>query len=116
VIPARKTLDFSKRRREKEPRSAVKPARRGKDPLVGRFFHTWKADTEGKRQIQYQGQIVARVRQLYLVQFFSWLDGCPTNEELWSFDMLKQACFYKTRESWNHAGGLELRRRHGRTS
>jgi hypothetical protein len=54
-----------------------RPVSPGKDPLVGRGFHTF--DTSGK--VLWQGEVIAALSGgRYLAQLFSWLHGGPTQQ------------------------------------
>ena len=65
-----------------------------KSALVGKFFHTFE---DGK--IQYQGQILSSEPDNYfLVQYFSWIDGGTTNQELIPFSEMPGWKFYQTEE------------------
>ena len=47
--------------------------------LVGRWFHSFHSET---KNVDWQGQIVANpTPTTYLVQLYSWLDGCATNQQ-----------------------------------
>jgi hypothetical protein len=57
--------------------------RKTKDPLVGKYFHSVKAD---KEMIEWQGLITARVDTAngvaYLLQLYEWIVGCESNQVL----------------------------------
>lgn len=47
-------------------------------PAMGRYFYV--LDEDGR--IHYQGRILRRLRGgWFIVQFFNWIDGSPTNVE-----------------------------------
>jgi hypothetical protein len=58
--------------------------------LVGRWFHSWvpleggdedrHATIRGNRKLQWQGQIVDRAGSLYIVELYSWWDGCANGQ------------------------------------
>jgi hypothetical protein len=72
-----------------------------KDPLVGKYFHSVGTDRE---TISWQGQIIARAGDSYLLQLFEWFTGSESNQTLvpaaemdhWLFDDSPEAmnCFY----------------------
>lgn len=59
---------------------------RAYDTLEGRWFHSWIDDSESEHKsphrrnglaVEWQGQILERVDDSYLVQTYSWWDGSP---------------------------------------
>lgn len=55
---------------------------KGKDPLEGKYFHTFTHPGESL-EVQFQGVILSRVNpNMYLIQYFEWFCGTPTNERL----------------------------------
>lgn len=82
-LEARKVTDGRERRREPFER----------DPLIGRFFHSFSAHGE----IQWQGYIEAKINDgHYLVQLFDWMLGDPSTERVVSLDMMREWKLYRT--------------------
>jgi hypothetical protein len=74
--------------------------------IVGMFFHSF--DDSGK--IKYQGVVTKDLENgSFMVLFFSWLDGSPTNQEITSFETMKDWHFYQTdkemRLAWHREQG-----------
>ena len=71
-----------------------------KGSLVGKFFHTFE---DGK--LSHQGQILsAEADDYFLIQYFSWIDGGTTNQELIPFSDMPNWRFYGTDEAMIEAG------------
>jgi hypothetical protein len=88
-------LKIRGRRGVKKPAAAAAPT----DPLVGNYFHS-----RGDRgQIVWQGEVVARVGDAYLVQLFSWLDGRDTNRKVVPVSVMSTWTFYADAESMRDA-------------
>ncbi len=72
--------------------------------LEGRFFHTWRdpRDDDGDhvtvragRVLERQGRVVSRVSgDSYLVEWFSWWDGCPNGQQLVTLEGMAGWTFY----------------------
>jgi hypothetical protein len=71
--------------------------------LVGRFFHTWRDPAEAGehstiirgRALNWQGHVVDQIDDaVYLVELFSWLDGCPTDTQIATLDDMRSWTFY----------------------
>jgi hypothetical protein len=60
------------------------------DPLVGKFFHTYRG---GK--IHWQGEVLARVPRtnFYLVQLFEWWLGTPSDQLLVRINSMREWFF-----------------------
>lgn len=72
----------------------------GSENLVGLFF----VGDVGERQ-GHQGHVLAYlVNGFYLVQFFSWAMGDPTNQGVVRLEDLLQAKFYSDHGQWIEAG------------
>ncbi len=72
----------------------------GSQNLVGLFFVGDVGDRRG-----HQGHVLAYlVNGFYLVQFFSWVMGDPTNQGVVRLEDLLQAKFYSDHGQWIEAG------------
>ena len=73
--------------------------------LTGKFFHTFYDD--GEHRIKGQGEVLTEMKPgFYLVQWFSWLSGCETNQELVKVDDMLGWEFYDHQEDWKYNGDL----------
>lgn len=64
--------------------------------LVGKYFHSFLYGGEGEPP-QWQGEVVAAIdAQHYLVQLFSWFDGCPTCLRVVPLSVMTNWEFYAT--------------------
>lgn len=71
-------------------------------PLVGKFFHSLKADGQ---TIEWQGVVKAHVggpTDLYLLQLFEWVTGGETHQELVPSEKMAGWRFYDSAEEMNH--------------
>ncbi len=89
---------------------------RGEDaPLSKKFFHKFE-QCEGYPDpgiLKCQGQIQKEVTEgLYLVRYFSFLDGFPTNEELVKIEDMADWFFYDSAEEMRHSVDYGVARRH----
>ena len=85
--------------------SARKPPAKQQEGLIGYFGHTYTV-FEGKRMIQYQFRIVRKMDDnRYVIQFYSFLDGCPTNLGVFTEEYLlgEDVKLYATEAKWNAA-------------
>src|SRR5215475_4625300 len=69
------------------PVSSTRRPRR--DPLVGRFFHSFEPEAKYPDAptpiVRWQGRVLGRVdSDTYLVELFSWDDGLPNGQQLQS--------------------------------
>ena len=72
----------------------------GSQNLVGLYFVGDVGDRRG-----YQGRVLAYlVNGFYLVQFFSWVMGDPTDQGVVRLEDLLQAKFYSDHAQWIEAG------------
>lgn len=72
----------------------------GSENLVGLFFVGDVGDRRG-----HQGHVLAYlVNGFYLVQFFSWAMGDPSNQGVVKLEDLLQAKFYSDHGQWIEAG------------
>jgi hypothetical protein len=74
-------------------------AKRVKDPLVGKYFHSVKED---RKTIEWQGEITARVGDSYLLQLFEWVAGYESNQSLVPIADLNYWKFYDSAEEMNN--------------
>lgn len=82
------------------------PARRTK-PLVGKFFHKFMDDDRTNAK---QGKVVSHLGEGELLcQFFSWIDGRPTQQKVLVLEDLSAWNFYEDQDEWMHQGGQILR-------
>lgn len=86
----------------KQIRRAPAPERQG---FIGMFLHTFK---EGR--IDWQGKIISKDADVFLVQLYSWMDGGPTNVVMMSMDDIKAARLYGSSWQMNHAYFAEQKR------
>ena len=72
-------------------RSTPTTESRSSNPLVGKFLHFPGRCTCGRRIAEKQGHVVDLVApRIYLIEFFSWLDGAPVGQQLWTLEELMQ--------------------------
>lgn len=75
------------------------------DGIVGRHFHSWRElregeDTRGltvKRDLtlEWQGHVIDRIETgLYLIEIYSWWDGCPAGQRLIPVASMTNWTFY----------------------
>jgi hypothetical protein len=81
-------------------------ARKTRQPegLIGLFGHAYVADEHVGRTIQYQFEIIRRMEgDRYVIQYFSFLDGSPTNVSVMTEAELlgPDVRLYATTELWN---------------
>ena len=63
--------------------------------IIGKFFHT--LDDDGT--IRCQGQILTCViNDTYLVEHYSWWDGCPNGQVMIDVDKMSNWIFYDTNQ------------------
>lgn len=69
--------------------------------IIGKYFHSWidaKDDSEIVRNGKtpgWQGQIISQIAaEKYLVELFSWWDGCPTQQRLCDISEMDGWTFY----------------------
>jgi hypothetical protein len=74
---------------------------RKKDPLIGKFFHSFTKD----RKLSWQGHVVTRVRNndLYIVQLFEWWFGESSAKELVPVEGMVGWSFYDSAQEMNDA-------------
>lgn len=100
-------------------RTATKPKRRGQG-LLDLFGHTYVPDpegTDGALVIQYQFKIIRGMKgDRYVVQYFSFWDGTPTNVGVMTEAELlgPTVKLYATAELWNVGYEKEAARRSSR--
>jgi hypothetical protein len=70
-----------------------------RDPLAGKFFHSVREDRE---KIQWQGRVVARIGDSYLLQLFEWFAGTDSNQVLVPVSEMNHWLFYDSAEEMNH--------------
>lgn len=78
----------------------TKQPRRSSDGLINKYFHSYPND-----ELNWQGQVLKEVSPgIFLVQFFSWLMGAPTDQKLIPLtQMIKDGWkFYDDDEEWRH--------------
>lgn len=75
-------------------------------PLVGRYFHTRDDGRKGRRQ----GKVTSGIGPgVYLVQWFSWLDGAPNGEAVVAAGDMVGWSFWQSVADWRDAGDDLLR-------
>ena len=70
--------------------------------LVGKFFHSWREveDPEYEivkngRAVHWQGHVLGQISpQKYLIELFSWWDGCPTGQRISDLSEMVDWTFY----------------------
>jgi hypothetical protein len=68
--------------------------------MLNLYFHTI---LDGK--VDKQGQVIGEVSPGYLlVQWFSWMDGSPTSQEVVPVVSLRNAKVYQDRDNWTTSG------------
>jgi len=82
--------------------------------LIGLFGHTYIADPKNtdEQMIQYQFQIIRKLEpDRYIIQYFSFLDGSPTNLGVMPETELlgPSVKLYATAELWNGAYETSMR-------
>jgi hypothetical protein len=70
-----------------------------KDPLVEKYFHSVLEDRE---TIHWQGEIVARIGDNYLLQLFEWFMGQESNQTLVPAANMTYWRFYDSAQEMNH--------------
>lgn len=93
------------------PKSKIAPPAKPEPPeegLVGLFGHTLVPIEEvpGRKEIQFQFKIIRKLEgQRYLVQYFSYMTGGPTNLGVYAEDVLvgEDVKLYATEELWREA-------------
>jgi hypothetical protein len=78
---------------------AIPMTKKVKDALVGKYFHSIKAD---KETIQWQGRITARVGNSYLAQLFDWICGEDSNQVLVPVADMNYWLFYDSADEMNY--------------
>lgn len=87
------------------------------EPITGLadlFGHGLIPDDDGRPMINHQFKVLHRAdERRYLVQMFSFVDGCPTNTEARTVDYLlgPECRLYRTESGWNAACEQELEAR-----
>lgn len=85
--------------------------------LKGRYFHTLRTEYNQEKkdfitEIERQGIVLGSPEpEWYLVQYFSWLDGSPTNQVLVKFSEMTRWNFYDDADSMAQAYQKEQMRR-----
>ena len=79
------------------------------DCLVGKYFHS--IDENG--EMMWQGKIEGSPSDsLYLIQLFSWLDGCATEQKMVKLEDMIDWLFYDNHDdfvdSYNHGTASKL--------
>jgi len=90
--------------------------KRRPEGLIDLFGHTYIADPDDpeQRTIQYQFRIIRRMRgERYVVQYFSFLDGGPTNVGVMTEAELlgPDVKLYADQELWNYGYEKSMRAR-----
>jgi hypothetical protein len=66
------------------------------DPLVGRFFHTFKGQKDGGELLCGQGHVIGKIQEgYYLVQYYSWVIGEATHQGIHKLDEMVEWVFYE---------------------
>jgi hypothetical protein len=67
--------------------------------IVGMFFHSYENNA-----ICWQGQILRELKDgSFLVQLYSWINGCPTDQKIVSMSDIKDWSFYSSDEEMRYA-------------
>jgi len=92
--------------------AVIKHTRR--DPLLGHWFHTFgSCETCGGAIVEKQGQILSQLSNgAYIVQWFEWMVGEPTHQEIVVADQMIGWHFYDTGEEMKNTYTYELGLRH----
>jgi hypothetical protein len=70
--------------------------------LIGRAFHTFRETKSGRRAVQYQGVVRAKIEDgIYLVQYFEWFVGESSTLELVRIEKMLEWQFYEDTEHMN---------------
>ena len=85
--------------RPQRPHAKRDPAKR--DPLVGRFFHSFHPESRyphaPTRLVNWQGYVLGRVDDhTYLIELFSWFDGERNGQQLQPLAGMADWKFYST--------------------
>lgn len=85
------------------------------DGIIGRWFHSFEpTDDEDDplaypapkgMRIRWQGQVVDSDDRFYVVQLYSWWDGCPNGQKLVEATELKDWTFYSSAEQMQMSVG-----------
>jgi hypothetical protein len=71
--------------------------------LSGKFFHTFR-DEDGRRRIERQGRVLDEVQPcLYIVQWFSWVFGEESSQELVKAEDMVGWSFHDNEGQWHAA-------------
>src|SRR5262249_54002516 len=86
--------------------SATLYARTKRDPLVGRFFHSFYPEPDypdaPTRIVKWQGHVLGRMDdRTYLIELFSWDDGEPNSQRLQAITEMADWRFYETADAMN---------------
>ena len=75
------------------------------DPLIGCWCHTFKPREgyPGGKILECQGQIIGKVGDRYLVQWFEWIAGSPTTRVLVSAEEMAWWVFYGSADEMDHS-------------
>ena len=77
-----------------------------RDPLVGRFFHSFHPQTKYPDAptpiVNWQGYVLGRVDEhTYLIELISWMNGEPNGQQLQSVAGMGDWKFYSTAHDMN---------------
>ncbi len=87
--------------------------KKAKDLLVGKWFHSFTGGERLKGELNEQGQIIDADQNNYLVQYYSWITGTPTDIELIKKEEIKKYKLYLTSEEmkeWFQCQGKYLKK------
>lgn len=88
--------------------------------LVGKWFHSIVVRDDGCRIVEWQGEVLGQTADgRYLIQLYSWVDGCPTDQRLVTGPEMQAWCFYdsdkdgkEASRQYNESGSSERHRGH----
>ena len=96
---------------QREPAGAISvsdPHRKRvkRDPLLGRFFHSFHPENKypdaPTRIVRWQGRVLGRTdAHSYLIELYSWDDGLPNGQQLQSVAGMENWKFYSTAHDMN---------------
>ena len=64
------------------PTPKQNPPSKNVDALVSKWFHSFEIDERGQNVVKWQGQIIAKVKDRYVIQLYSWIMGESTNQKI----------------------------------
>lgn len=100
---------MARRMTEKPSAATVEKAKRNVIEIVGMWALVPPEDADFPR-VENQVRIMSEVdHRVYLVQFYSWWDGSPTNTQIIPLSDMRRWKCYETHQAWLDAGEIGMR-------